>query len=401
MKTPTTKKDLEDMVLNKIQESVHLDYKDSRAIGFGNKSSEIAKDVSAFANADGGLLVYGVKEEHHFPIGLDGGVSNKELSRERLEQIIDSNIAPTIKGIVIIQIPIDDDNSAYVVEIPKSTRAPHQEKQSKKYYKRTNFKSEPMEDYEINDLRGRISQLPRLVNVSVVIERGAFIEFVVENIGEYAATDIQFEFSEVLTWVNGCPPQIDDGITVLSNGQKLGFIYSDVRRTFDKDSTVVKAFTVEISYNHPLSLDRFNETFPVDLTVYEGSTIEYSELYHQSKRIADSIDGLTKEVVKLGRSLEKLTGIARPTGIKLSITSLRQVFDALKIESEPKGFDPSGCSYEEFKEILNIPLNEAYALYQKFRSNPPYDLTDLDSKVSAQAIKRLKELFDFEEMKSE
>jgi predicted HTH transcriptional regulator len=56
MDLPTTRIDLENLIKNQVQESLHLDYKDSRAIS-DKLRHEIAKDVSAFANADGGVII--------------------------------------------------------------------------------------------------------------------------------------------------------------------------------------------------------------------------------------------------------------------------------------------------------------------------------------------------------
>jgi hypothetical protein len=41
------------------------------------KKIEMARDVSAFANADGGQLVYGMTERDHEPAWLDQGIEGK------------------------------------------------------------------------------------------------------------------------------------------------------------------------------------------------------------------------------------------------------------------------------------------------------------------------------------
>ena len=47
---PQKLEDVEKLIASQTQESLHLDYKDSRAIDH-SKRFEIAKDVSAFANS--------------------------------------------------------------------------------------------------------------------------------------------------------------------------------------------------------------------------------------------------------------------------------------------------------------------------------------------------------------
>jgi hypothetical protein len=53
-----TKEDLEALYANNVKESLHLEYKASPAVdkGSDSKKLEMARDVSAFANADGGQI---------------------------------------------------------------------------------------------------------------------------------------------------------------------------------------------------------------------------------------------------------------------------------------------------------------------------------------------------------
>ena len=68
---PENKSDILEMISLQIQENLHLDYKASAALSH-SKRDEISKDVSAFANSDGGLIIYGVTEEGHLPLLIDG-----------------------------------------------------------------------------------------------------------------------------------------------------------------------------------------------------------------------------------------------------------------------------------------------------------------------------------------
>ena len=71
--------------------------------------------------------------------------------------MISTKIQPKIEGIEIIPVTVNEEDNTvvYVVEIPKSTTA-HQAA-GRKYYKRYNFQSEPMLDYEIRDVMNRSS----------------------------------------------------------------------------------------------------------------------------------------------------------------------------------------------------------------------------------------------------
>ncbi|MDF5711024.1 MAG: ATP-binding protein [Nostoc sp. S4] len=148
------------MIKDRVQENLELDYKECTAIFplTDKKKIELSKDVSAFANSAGGIIIYGVKEDGHIPTEIDTGLNPDALSKERLEQIINSNIHPRVNGLLIKQIELVTTNPGhvlYVVSIPQATtRAPHQAA-DKRYYKRFNFESVAMEDYEIRDILRR------------------------------------------------------------------------------------------------------------------------------------------------------------------------------------------------------------------------------------------------------
>lgn len=98
MNPPRSIDDLEKYIKLEIAESIHLDYKASPAMS-KKKRDEICKDVSSFANSDGGLLIYGILEENALPTALDEGVEISSTSREWIEQVINTNISPPISQI--------------------------------------------------------------------------------------------------------------------------------------------------------------------------------------------------------------------------------------------------------------------------------------------------------------
>ena len=147
--------DLRALVANEVQESLELDYKRSDALAkTDTKKNEISKDVSAFANSAGGRIIYGVIEEGHRPIDLDGGSDPSQITREWLEQVINSTIQQRIRGVRIKAIQLTAGGNAFVVDIPPSANGPHQAN-DKRYYKRFEFQSVAMHDYEVRDVAGR------------------------------------------------------------------------------------------------------------------------------------------------------------------------------------------------------------------------------------------------------
>jgi hypothetical protein len=152
-----TKADFQRLIDDEIRESLTLDYKGSAALSKDSKPrDELCKDVSAFANSAGGQIIYGVIEKNQKPEALDQG-ADPTITREWIEQVIDSNVQPRIEGLIITPVPLEK-GSGYVISIPQAiSRGPHQAP-DKKYYKRQNFQSVPMDDYEIRDVIGRASK---------------------------------------------------------------------------------------------------------------------------------------------------------------------------------------------------------------------------------------------------
>lgn len=161
MKSPWewTEEDIQSMIRNGIKESIDLDYKACASLAkTEGKKDEISKDVSAFANSAGGTIIYGVIEQDNIPVAIDTGYDPTDISREWLEQIINSRIQPRIDDIRINQIELSGANAGkviYCVNIPQSKRAPHMA-HDKRYYKRFNFQSIAMEDYEVKDVSRRL-----------------------------------------------------------------------------------------------------------------------------------------------------------------------------------------------------------------------------------------------------
>ncbi len=154
-----TEAKLRNFITGEIEESLTLEYKSAEALDRSDyKKKEITKDVSAMANAAGGLLIYGISEfsetdKRHLPEKIVP-VNRTNFPREWVEQIINA-IRPRIDGIVIhsVNLSSGENDVVYIVEIPQSNTA-HQASDHR-YYKRFNFQSVPMEDYEVRDVMFR------------------------------------------------------------------------------------------------------------------------------------------------------------------------------------------------------------------------------------------------------
>ena len=118
----------------------------------GNVSSDfsntLGKQLSAFANAQGGHVFIGVRDDG----SLDDGVTMtlKGGTREWLEDLIQSMVTPRLRLYNVYEVVIDEkcEKAAYVIEVLRSPQAPHQAN-DKRYYYRVSGKSRPMEHNEV------------------------------------------------------------------------------------------------------------------------------------------------------------------------------------------------------------------------------------------------------------
>lgn len=176
---------LNNLVNTGAEESLTLEFKTSPSLLAAKRnSSELTKDVAAFANSAGGFLVFGIEEKNNVAVSLDSGLDANEIDVVWLENKLTSNIRPPIEGLIIKTIRCSAGRVYFVLEVPQATTfAPHQS-EDKRYYKRRNFKSEPMEDYEIRAL-GRRSVSPHLtidLSLEPLVPEEALIKVSVRNI---------------------------------------------------------------------------------------------------------------------------------------------------------------------------------------------------------------------------
>lgn len=151
-----TKAELDALHTNNVKEGLHLEYKASGAIDKrdDSKKLEMARDVSAFANADGGQIIYGMTEKDHEPAGLDQGIDPKVYPEIWFEQVLQQHITPSISGLRPRHVPLTKTTVAVVIDVPATKGDPHQV--DGRYYRRHNFNRLYMEHYEIRDAMRRV-----------------------------------------------------------------------------------------------------------------------------------------------------------------------------------------------------------------------------------------------------
>lgn len=84
--------------------------------------NELAKDVAAMANTRGGLLIYGVTDQHTEPVGIDPD----QVNTQQYAQWIRNHVQPYLPDVAFsVMSAADGAMSFLVIDVPASTMSPH------------------------------------------------------------------------------------------------------------------------------------------------------------------------------------------------------------------------------------------------------------------------------------
>lgn len=162
--------DINQLIENKIPESHILDYKRDFCRKNGDiNSEELSKDVSSFANEDGGYLIYGLEcDKGDAPkkiVGVETSPKLKESIEQKIRTSISRTLFPRIKE---ISLDTEIQKSVFIIKISKSSNSPHRNEINNKYYRRGEYESIPMKE---NEIREKYEQNAKLhSNVTIKIE---------------------------------------------------------------------------------------------------------------------------------------------------------------------------------------------------------------------------------------
>lgn len=148
-----TEADIQALVDTKAQESLTLEFKSALDLSRERDKKEAAKDVSAMANAAGGLIVYGVEEgtvgdpPRKCAIGI-AALTAPGL-REQLDNCLSTSITPRV-AVKLREVPVSD-GFCLVLRVERSDDAVHMVGAygDNRYYIRTETAARPMGEVEV------------------------------------------------------------------------------------------------------------------------------------------------------------------------------------------------------------------------------------------------------------
>jgi len=145
--------DIAALKTNGVAESRVIDFKSAAAGSSDRDKKEFLADVTAFANASGGDMVFGIETRDGLPSEVDG-IELEDADKEilRLGDLIRSGAEPRLTYFDMVWIPISGKRGVLVLRIPRSWTAPHRVtlQGHDKFYVRNSAGKHPM---NVDELR--------------------------------------------------------------------------------------------------------------------------------------------------------------------------------------------------------------------------------------------------------
>jgi Putative DNA-binding domain len=161
--------DILKLVEDKISERRTLEYKEKLSIGNTDEKAEFLSDISSFANASGGDIIFGVSDERD-QRGNATGIPSKVVDLKianpasecgRIEQLIESGIQPRIPVVHVQSFDIPENGTVILVRVGKSWIAPHMVS----YANRSRF-------FSRNSTTGKVQLDVQQIGAAFALQRG-------------------------------------------------------------------------------------------------------------------------------------------------------------------------------------------------------------------------------------
>jgi len=138
--TELSEADLQTLLDSWVAESKIIEYKSELPGSNDEQKKEFLFDVSSFANASGGHLIYGIIEETGIPTQMNGlTVTDEDAELRRLQSLILDGIKPRMSGLEMQFVHLSNSKPVLVIHVPKSWLLPHMVvfKGTDKFYSRS------------------------------------------------------------------------------------------------------------------------------------------------------------------------------------------------------------------------------------------------------------------------
>jgi len=164
--------DIRSLIDNQVPEGPHLDYKETPYSGRDRDRHEMLRDIIALANAEGGYLILGVREDGTGrPLELTP-FDDPQTVAQAMRQVCLDCIRDRIEGLEIQAFETGFNQGIVVVHVPPSDRRPHMTIFHKRtdFYRRYDTDKRPMTIGEIREMILSNPRFRRLVELKLQIK---------------------------------------------------------------------------------------------------------------------------------------------------------------------------------------------------------------------------------------
>ena len=153
--------DVDKLAVDKRPEGLYLEFKTKEDATTGAPSDPdkngFAEQLSAFANADGGVMIFGIKttkkDGPEYAACTKPIKKHRDFARRLQSSVLDRTIPP-VDGVQFVPIDVTPGEGYVKILVPPSNRPPHMEAKEKIYYRRSSDNNRRMDHFEIADMLG-------------------------------------------------------------------------------------------------------------------------------------------------------------------------------------------------------------------------------------------------------
>lgn len=358
---PQTAEDLNFLKDSGASEGPWLEFKSADLLGRKNDQifDVLSKEITAFANSDGGVLIVGIEE------GSERHISRivPVLDPSKNESWFENGLLPRIYPLVsyaIKFIPFDE-GQVIVFDVPASFSGPHQAG-DKRFYARRQFRVDPLLPFEIEDIRRRKPKKGCLAEIRMVADEGS-INFAIENSGSEPIFDVKIRIPGVENieiahqWNPGLRRPYTEPFKQLNSGEHRHFPGGGYEIFVEK---LHDRMIVAVDYCDSQGRSYTNETVyflkDLDTTVRERGPFEgfAKDGVAQLRILNDRLREISRSLTDIKESAFSSSGLA------LSKTTL----EAILGNSELK-WPGWLLNYNALSEILDVDITTALKIQQQ------------------------------------
>ena len=352
---PKSASDLDRLVAHGVAESANLEFKSVKLLSKNNDRifSDLSRELTAFANAAGGVLIIGVEEgNNRQAVGVDPITDNKK-NDSWIEDGLLPRIAPTLQ-MDIQQVPYGA-GFVLVIDVPVSRSAPHQAADNK-FYARRLFRVDPLLPFEIDDIRRRTIANLETASLSMAFSEGImFLE--IRNDGIAPIFDAHVEFQGIDnadiagSWSPGLTRPYTEPFRILHPGESRSFPVADslfFEQEIDDELRISLLYSDVSGKNHKIEQIHYLKDF-------RSTHSRPDPNQRQLVAIVKALENISRELRDLKSKTSKFVdSVTHPSGLNLSLTTLT----ALTNSGETK-WPGYALEVAAISELLNVDHSTA------------------------------------------